>query len=139
LVRCYWKKRVGAYRVELELHGQLLNKSRRGKEPNYKFDEAPDMILPSGVHRHVRFVQVRWRALERHLVRRFGRRNGIAILEQARVKADVSLQAVTRFLRRQGVNNAHRFLAPMRRINKVVEHALLKWQMDFRDQWNRML
>jgi hypothetical protein len=29
LVRCYWKKEVQAFRVELELHSRLLNKGRK--------------------------------------------------------------------------------------------------------------
>jgi hypothetical protein len=138
LIRCYWKEQVKAFRVELELHSRLLGKARNPREDkNYNYAQVPNKILPHHCRKHVRFVRVRWQALQRYLERRSGQ-DSAAVLQQARAKACVSLQSVTAFLRRKQVNNVHRFLAPMR-INEAIGAALTKWEMDFHDDWNKLL
>jgi hypothetical protein len=137
LIRCYWKQQVNAFRVELELHSRLLSKGRRKKEQNFNFRNVPDRILPSVCPDHIQFVRFRWEALAKYLTRRFGQQ-GMDILEQARAKARVSLRSATRFLRRKRVNNVHRFLVPMR-INKAIRAALTKWEIDFHNDWNKLL
>jgi hypothetical protein len=137
LVRSYWKKEVNAFRIEIELHSRLLSKGKHKKEQNYNLLEVPGRILPSGVRNHVRFVHFRWKALKRHLTSRFGPQ-GMEIYERARAKASVSLRSATRFLRRQRVNNVHRFLAPML-INKAIDEALTNWEIDFHNHWNRII
>jgi hypothetical protein len=138
LIRCYWKEEVQAFRVELELHSRLLNKGRkkRARERVYElFSDltgVPSLVFP----KHLRFVRVNWRSLNRHLRDRFGPRSE-AILETARSKARFSLCAVSRFLRDSGVNNVHRFLIPIR-LNKKIDQALTKWALDFSDYFNRM-
>jgi hypothetical protein len=137
LIRCYWKQQLNAFRVELELHSRLLSKGRLKKEQNFNFKDVPNRILPNVFPDHIQFVRFRWEALEKYLTRRFGQQ-GMNILEQARAKARVSLRSATRFLRRKQVNNVHRFLVPMR-INKAIDAALTKWEIDFHDDWNKLL
>jgi hypothetical protein len=138
LVRCYSKLELEAYRVELELHPQLLAKHKHSKaEKNYQFIDVPNQILPVDIKKHFRFVRVDWEALKGYLLRRHGSR-GMTIWHGARAKARISLRRVTRFLRRKGVTNVHRFLMPMS-INKSVDEALTSWLLDFREAWNRLM
>jgi hypothetical protein len=138
LIRCYMKEEVQAFRVELEFHSRLFAKRNHPKaEKNYKFIDVPNRILPVDIDKHFRFVRIRWGALESHLLRRFGTR-GPTILDIARAKAEKSLGSLTAFLRSEGVNNVHRFLAPMS-INRSVDQALTTWLLDFRDAWQRLL
>jgi hypothetical protein len=138
LVRCYWKKEVEAFRVELEFHSRLLARHKRPKaEKNYQFIDVPNEILPVDLEKHFRFVRISWRALESYLVRRYGSR-GRAILCDARIKAQTSLRSVTRFLRRNGVTNVHRFLKPMS-INRSIDEALTTWFLDFHAAWSKLL
>jgi len=137
LVRSYWKEEVEAYRVELELHSRLLLEANsKTKEKNYEFIDVPNHIFPIHIEKHFRFVRIRWRALKRYLLRRFGRR-GQTILHVARSKAQQSLGSVTAFLGSEGVVNVHRFLKPML-INKLIDRALTDWFRDFRDAWNKL-
>jgi hypothetical protein len=137
LIRCYWKPQVNGFRVELELHSRLLSKGRLKKEQNFNFKDVPNRILPDVFPDHIQFVRFCWEALAKYLTRRFGQQ-GEEILEQARAEALVSLSSATQFLRRKRVNNVHRFFVPMR-INKAIDAALTKWQVDFHEDWNKLL
>ena len=128
LVRCYWKEEVNAFRVELELHSPLLRKFRIDKLADIA--DVPYCIFP----KHLRFVRFRWGALSRHLNGRFGLR-GEAILAAVRDKDDVSLARGSKYLRRKGVNNVHRFLEPLR-VNRSVEEALIRWSFQFQEGVN---
>ncbi len=138
LIRCYPKEEVNAFRVELEFHSRLLAKHKHPKaEKNYQFIDVPNEILPWDLERHFRLVRINWRALEACLLRRFGSR-GEKILRAARRKAQISLRSVTRFLRRKGIANMHRFLRPMK-INRSIDQALATWFLHFGDSWNKLL
>jgi hypothetical protein len=137
LVRCYWKEEVNAYRVELEFHSRLLTQCRHpNAEENYQFIDVPGELLPHDLEKHFLFVRIDWLSLARYIERRFGQQSD-TILHRARRKARVSLSAVSRFLRKTGVNNVHRFLTPMK-INKSIDEALTTWSLHFRDQWDRI-
>ena len=138
LIRAYWKEEVEAFRVEVEFHSRLLAKGRHPKaEKNYQLIDAPSKILPLEVEKHFRFVRIRWRALEGYLSHRYGSQ-GRTILSSARAKARISLQSVTRFLKRKGVTNVHRFLTPLS-INRSVDEAFANWLLDFREAWNLLI
>jgi hypothetical protein len=77
---------------------------------------------------------VGWQALSRYLSVRFGNRSE-GILAAARNRADVSLARASRYLRRKGVNNVHRFLRPVR-MNDQIGKALSKWVIDFEEGLN---
>jgi hypothetical protein len=120
LVRCYWKQKLRVFRVELELHSRLL----RQRTISNAYDAA---TLACGVlPKHFRFVCIRWAVLRRYLERRF-RMHAPPILSRTRRIANVSLHAATRYLRRNGVSNTHRFLKPLM-INSVVQQALNRWE-----------
>lgn len=125
-VRCYPKVKLGTFRVELELHSQLLRKDR--------IDEISDLEVVAWVtfRKHCQFVRVKWGALRRYLRRRFGAGH-FQILAEAKRRARLSLSNVTQYLRRKGVPNAHRFLIPMR-INRTVEKALTHWAIRFSEK-----
>jgi hypothetical protein len=126
LVRCYWKSQVNAFRVELEIHSQLLKRHRI--EVAEDLAGVIDVIRP----KHLRFVRLDWKRLEAHLERRFSPKHQWRI-RKARALASRSLQKTFRFLRGQGVHNVHRFTREMR-INRAVENALFRWSEDFRKE-----
>ena len=128
LVRCYWKDQIGAYRVELELHSRLLRE--------HEIDRVRDICRVSGVifPKHCRFVTFAWERLQRYLERRFGQRCE-RILAVARRLANLSLRRASRYLRRKGVNNVHRFLVSLR-MNREIEKALLEWSIKFGEAMN---
>lgn len=128
LVRCYWKDPVGAYRVELELHSRLLRE--HGIDRVSDINEVPGVVFP----RHVRFVRFAWNRLRRYLERRFGQRCE-AIMRVARRLADLSVRRTSRYLRRKGVNNVHRFLVPLR-MNTKIDKALIEWAIKFEEAMN---
>jgi hypothetical protein len=120
LVRCYKKKLLARYRVELELHSQLLKREQISTLDD--FDGIPDAIYP----RHIQFVDVDWRRLKQHLLRK---PNGHALIAGAQLRA-ASLSRLRRYLRRHRVVNFHRFLVPLA-INDKIDRALTRWMRDF--------
>jgi hypothetical protein len=128
LVRCYWKDQIGAYRVELELHSRLLREHELNQLRN--ICRVPGVIFP----KHVRFVRFAWNRLRRYLEYRFGHR-GETILGVARRLANLSVRRASRYLRRKGVNNVHRFLVPLR-MNMEIEKALIEWSIKFGEAMN---
>lgn len=127
-VRCYWKPSVNAFRVELEIHSRLLKKGQI--ETLEDLPDVPYVIRPS----HLRFVRINWKALRHYAERKFGGCADVMISKTKR-KAYRSIHNALRFLRRQGVNNPHRFLVSMR-INKTIETALTNWSIDFAEGMN---
>jgi hypothetical protein len=125
LVRCYAKRELGVFRVELELHSSLLrshNIVRLGDLPT-----VVNFVYP----KHLQFVDFEWTRLKRHLDRKMGGR-APAVFSQARKRA-ASIGRVARFLRNHGVVNIHRFLLPMAK-NEVVKRALEEWARRFARQ-----
>jgi hypothetical protein len=121
-VRCYEKKEVDSYRVELELHSQLLRREKISTLDD--FEGLIDTIYP----RHLRFVDVDWHRLERHLRRK---RHGTALIAGAQHRA-ASLSRLRHYLRRHGVANFHRFQAPLA-INKKIDRAITTFFLDFKE------
>ncbi len=79
------------------------------------------------VPQHVRFVQMQWRDLRRHLFAKFGRTKARAIYRGARQRS-VSLHKLSRYLRKKGILNVHRFLAPLSSLNRKLSSALERWK-----------
>ena len=132
LVRCYEKKPVNAFRVEIELHSSLLPRPRRNNLREIIDSRWPEIgsaafsIVPG----HCRFVKLRFKALGRHLRQRFGER-GDVLLEHTRALSTHSLHSALGYLRRKGIHNPHRFLQPLTRINAAIEEAIDAWAVDF--------
>jgi hypothetical protein len=122
LVRCYRKKSLDSYRVELEIHSALLRK--------YAITNAGQLyaIAYKLASRHVRFVRVDWDKLAPALQRRFGA-GSAEILTESRRRADVSLGSATRYLGKR-LPNVHRYFKPLR-INRDVRTALKRWAEEF--------
>ena len=129
LVRIYKKAGLGVFRVEGEFHSSLLRQHRIDTEQDL-FSVA-DIFYPA----HIRFVEINWKKLRRHLRRKFGKTAAEDVFDEARRRRS-SIRRVTRYLRREGVNNVHRFykLLP---INKEVKRALEKWSARFEDQYQQ--
>ncbi len=121
LVRCYRKKALGVFRVEVEMHSGLLQDISTLDD----FLFLPDLVSP----KHCRFVGVDWNRLEKHLKGRPSG-DGSRIIAGARRRAD-SLERVRRYLKRKGLVNVHRFLAPLA-INNEIKAALERWARHFK-------
>ena len=126
-VRCYEKDGLTVFRVELELHSGLLRHHSVLTLADFRF--LADLIYP----KHLLFVEVDWRRLEKYLAKRFGS-YGSQILAGARER-EVSLQRVRNYLTSCGVENVHRFLVPLA-MNKEVAAALNKFARTFGKQSN---
>jgi hypothetical protein len=121
-VRCYEKPEVASYRVEVELHSQLLRREKISTLDD--FDGLPLSIYP----KHFQFVTVDWDRLHRHLMRK---RNSQAIIAGAQQRRR-SLSRLRRYLRRKGITNFHRFLVP-HAMNKKIDRAFTRWIRQFED------
>jgi hypothetical protein len=120
LVRCYQKKVLGVFRVELELHSRLLRDILTLDD----FPNLPDIVYP----KHLQFVEIDWGQLEQYL-NRLGD-DGCRLIAGARRRA-ASLRRVRRYLGRNGVVNVHRFLVPLA-LNDKVNRALERWARHFK-------
>jgi hypothetical protein len=112
-VRCYWKKEIRAYRVELELHSEL-------KVPEsdcllYQLTVKPDDF---------RFVNFDWRTLDRHL-RGKGVR-GKTIAAGSRLHSD-SIHKLLRYLRSAHINNLDQFLGTSEK-DPLIRDAIKAWK-----------
>jgi hypothetical protein len=121
MVRGYEK--LGAYRVELELHsGWLL---RHHISQPCDLEKLPHLLVPKRIH----FVKIDRTRLATRLAR-----EGIpsrTIIETARLKSS-SLYRVLRYLRsRVGLKNLTRLLRPLQ-VNRQVRLALRRWSRE----WN---
>jgi hypothetical protein len=122
LVRGYRKQELACYRVELELHSQLLRREKISTLDD--FEGLPDTIYP----KHFQLVDVDWDRLERHLRRK---RHGRALIAGAQHRA-ASLSRLRHYLRRHGITNFHRFLMPLA-INKKIDRAITTFFLDFKE------
>jgi hypothetical protein len=123
LVRCYPKGQLNRYRVELEIHSQLLR--RHSVSRLQHLGSFASQLCPN----HVRFVDFNWNTLRCHLARRFGPA-GRGIYEDTRRRADRSLRLATHYLSDRGVPNTRRFLLPLR-IDSEIQSALSNWALRF--------
>jgi hypothetical protein len=120
LVRCYQKRALACFRVELELHAALLRKF--GVTDCRDIYVVASKLIPS----HLEFVGFRWKKLERSLTRRLGAKGGDILKEARRQRDEVSVRDALRFLSKSGVPNPHRFLKSLE-INSEVKVALRRW------------
>ena len=123
LIRCYPKRELNCFRVELEGHGQLLRQYSVSQVRH--LSRFASQLYPD----HIRFVGFRWNKLRRYLTRRFGPA-GKRIYGEVERRAPRSLRLATRFLSEQGVPNTHRFFRPLR-INDEIQYALDRWATRF--------
>ena len=124
LVRCYSKKNLGVYRVELEMHSSLL-RAHHVSDIN-SLATLGSALLPD----HLRFVRFDWRRLRRYLIRRFGRLSGLRMWKRVK-RLSKSIHRAARYLRRRGVVNVHRFMKPLA-INTDVRHSFSTWTTQFK-------
>ena len=122
LIRCYEKPKVGAYRVELELHSGLLR--RHSISALDDLVRLPALVCP----KHLQLVDLDWSRLRRHLANKIGSSSDGVIAAARRRRT--SLSRLRQYLRRKGVANTHRFLVP-RTMNKDVSRALKEWVRGF--------
>ncbi len=122
LVRIYQKDSLKVFRVELELHSNLL--WQHGIQDLDNLIDLPLVIHPQ----HFRFVDFDWEKLRRYLITRMGQR-GHAIVAAAQRRA-TSIHRVAGYLREKKVLNTHRFLLSLR-LNKDMVSALENWAMWF--------
>jgi hypothetical protein len=126
LVRCYRKKDLQCFRIELEMHSPQLR--RYGLTRFEDLQRLPPLLCP----KHIRFVKLDWEATVRHLARRGVSASRIA--ELARIRSH-SVHAALAFLRNVlGVSNPHIFLKPLR-INKWLLKALEGWVGGYRNEF----
>jgi hypothetical protein len=121
LVRCYRKKELDAFRVEVEVHSSWLR--RYGIVTILDVWKLPASLFP----KHIRFVNVNWMALRKHLSRR-GLSSG-HIIQQAKDRSD-SIHAVMELLRNSGVHNPHRFLLTVAPSREIFQ-SLKNWARTF--------
>jgi hypothetical protein len=120
LVRCYWKKEVNAFRVELELHSGWPG-----------LPQTDCLLYTTGlVKKDLRFVYVRWRALDRHLASKGPR--GKRIAAEARLHYR-SIHELLGYLRSMGINNAHRFVRTSKK-DVEIRQAFELWRNSFSPQ-----
>ena len=122
LVRCYPKKAVSSFRVELEMHAGWLRRNAI-VHVNDLCKLAP-LLYP----KHIRFVTIDWTALEKYLSRRSVAVNRIVQWAKAQF---VSIHDTLKFLRTKvWIKNVHRFLVPLP-MNREVRQALKQWSQMF--------
>ena len=123
LVRCYWKKQIGRYRVELEIHSSMLKK--------YGITKVTDLPSLSAklAPAHISLKVMRWKKLKSYLVRKYGQRYGEKLWNKARGYADTSMIRTTQFLAKV-VHNPHRFWGSEVR-NGHIREALRDWSRAF--------
>ena len=123
LVRCYTKKNLNCFRVEVELHRLLLR--------NYQVENASDLgrVAVITIPAHLTFVSFRWSKLRNLFYKKFAG-EGAGLFDEARCRANHSLRSATKFLTKMGLSNPHRFLAP-HSINREIRLALRIWAEPF--------
>jgi hypothetical protein len=123
-VRSYQKEELNSYRVELELHSQLLSREDIGTLDD--FESLPILIYP----KHLRFVEVDWNRLRRYVKRKLGRQSKETIATAQRKAASIS--RLRRYFRRKCVVNFHRFLVP-HALNEKIDQAFTRWIRHFEE------
>jgi len=126
LIRFYEKKELNVFRIEGEFHSSLLRRHR--------IDDEQDLVDVTRAFypAHLRFVEMDWQKLARYLKKKKGNEAEERILRRAQQRA-ASIRRVTRYLRRKGVTNVHRFYRSLA-INKDIERALEDWATQFEDE-----
>jgi len=121
LVRTYHNRELDVFRVEVEVHSARLR--RYGVVTLGDLRKVPQSLFP----KHIRFVDINWTALRKHLSRR-GMNSG-HIVQQ--VKDRRSIHDSMEFLRNSiGVHNPHRFLLTVAPSQELCE-SLKNWARQF--------
>jgi len=123
LIRCYYKRELKVFRVEAELHSQLLGVISTLDD----FVRLPQLIHPN----HLCFVDFDWNRLNSHLAKNKG--DDCADVEERAHRRAGSLRRLRRYLGRHGVVNFYRFLVPLK-INADIKRALKKWARNFKKE-----
>lgn len=121
-LRCYLKKEVGGFRIELQMNREFLEAHGIGTTTDF-------LRLPKIVIHQITFSRMDWTHLSRYVDRKF--RHAEVILRKAR-EQKANLYELVKFLRQVGVSNPDRFLLPIA-INEQISRALKQWA----EQWNR--
>jgi hypothetical protein len=127
LIRIYLKKELKVFRIEGEFHSPFLRRHRVDTEQDISI--VADEFYPA----HIRFVKIDWKRLLRYLIKKHSRERALQLLRSAR-KRRASIRRVSRYLRRKGVLNVHRFYCLLA-INKEIKRALKKWSFAFDYAW----
>lgn len=129
LIRTYKKEELDVFRIEGEFHSPFLRQNRINTEQD--INSVAHKFYPA----HIRFVEIDWKRLRAYLRRKHGKQQAKQILTSAR-KREPSIHRVSRYLRRKGVHNVHRFYRALP-INKKVKRALEKWATDYDWEWQK--
>ena len=119
-VRCYFKEELGVFRVEVELHSELLRDISAAED----FTRLHQIIFP----KHFSFVEFDFGRLKRFL-ETHDNDGYIDIEAEARRRAG-SLRSLRSYLHSQGLVNFHRFLVPLP-INAEIMRASKRWARNF--------
>jgi hypothetical protein len=121
-VRCYSKREIDGFRVEVQFN--------RGAIKKYGLDDLNEwMKLPEIVRRYIQFFRMDWPRLGKYLDRNF--RTAESVFRRARA-LEGNLDELLRFLQQVSVNNPRRFLVAMP-VNEGISLALEK----LRRQWKK--
>lgn len=118
-IRSYFKKEIGAHRLELQLNWRFL----RTNSINTIFD-FPKLAELLPVH-HIWFARIDDLKVVERLRKTRAAKRTVKILKKVN-EAEGDLHAQLQILKRAGVTNTRRLLAPLE-INRVATQALEKW------------
>jgi hypothetical protein len=121
-VRCYWKKELGIFRVEVQISSRWYRESNKCDRTMWGLAALP--IFPNDLF----FARFDWEALDTFLTR-FGPRYRI-VFDEAK-KRSGSIHKLLHYLRVEaGIGTADRFLRPLK-INIEIARAWRSWARDF--------
>jgi hypothetical protein len=127
LIRIYRKEELDVFRIEGEFHSSFLR--LHGIDSEHDIGSVADEFCPA----HIRFVEIDWKRLRTYVRKKHDKEQAAKILASAR-KRESSIRRVTRYLRRKGILNVHRFYRPLS-INKQIKRALERWSTDYDYEW----
>ena len=126
-IRCYWKKEVGAFRVEVQITSRWIRESGNPAGTlswlGY-LDIFPKDFL---------FVRTDWVALEGFLKR--SRRDAELLLHKAKNHSSSIHELLIHLRNEIGIRNPDRFLRPLT-INREIARAWKHWSKEFRWKLN---
>lgn len=127
-IHCYKKPEVHAYRLEVQFNSRLLRATG--------LERVGDLaVLPRLVLKHVRFVHIDWRKLQRYLQCHIEIKHSRKVIAKTKSRAE-SIHAAMSYLRDQGVRNTHRYLLPLK-INTEIKAAVHRWTKCFMEGLKR--
>jgi hypothetical protein len=121
LVRAYFKKLLGVFRIELQLNPRLIRNLRL--EDFRSIDKLHDLLLP----RHFEFVKIDWAAIGRYCAEND---LGIGAIDIAKEKKTLHAQ-MDSLRRTTRIENLYRFLKPLK-TNQLVRDAIQKFVKQYK-------